>query len=56
MANNDQSEDIGKYARHPRRTAGGAMLIGTAVGAGMMAAKNRRNKSMMQKFMDRMNK
>jgi hypothetical protein len=56
MADNQQSEDIGKYARHPRRTAAGAILLGTALGAGMFAAKNRRGKTPMQKFMDRMNK
>jgi Spy/CpxP family protein refolding chaperone len=53
MADN-QIVDIGKYAKHPRRTAVGAMLIGTALGAGMMAAKNHRSKSPMQKFIDKM--
>ena len=47
----DQIEDLGKYARHPRRTAGTAFLIG--VGAGLMAAKMRKqNKSSLQKWMD----
>jgi hypothetical protein len=55
MADN-QSEDIGKYARHPRRTAAGAMLIGSAIGAGMMAAKKQRAKTPMQKFIDKMGK
>jgi hypothetical protein len=55
MAQN-QSDDMGKFARHPLRTMGGSMLMGASFGAGMMAAKNRRNKSMVQKFMDRMNK
>jgi hypothetical protein len=56
MADNQQSEDIGKYARHPRRTAAGAILLGTALGAGMFAAKNRRGKTPMQKFMEKMSK
>jgi hypothetical protein len=51
-----KSEDIGRYARHPRRTAAGAMLIGSAIGAGMMMKKNSRAKTPMQKFMDRMYK
>jgi uncharacterized membrane protein YidH (DUF202 family) len=55
MADN-QSDDIGKYARHPKRTAAGAMLIGTALGAGMMAAKKHQNQTPMQKFMNKMNK
>jgi hypothetical protein len=54
--NDIKSEDIGKYARHPKRTAAGAMLIGSAIGAGMMMKKNSRAKTPMQKFMDRMYK
>lgn len=53
MADN-QVQDLGKYARHPRRTAGAAFLIG--MGAGMMAAAktNHRPKSRVQKFMDQL--
>lgn len=53
MADN-QSEDLGKYARHPRRTAGAAFLMG--MGAGMMAAakRNHKPKSSVQKFMDQL--
>lgn len=53
MADN-QSENLGKYARHPRRTAGAAFLIG--MGAGMMAAakKSHRPKTGIQKFMDQL--
>jgi hypothetical protein len=51
----NNNDDIGKYARHPRRTAAGAMIIGTALGAGMMAAKKQAEKTPMQKMMDRFN-
>jgi hypothetical protein len=50
----DKIEDMGKYARHPRRTAGAAFLMGTALGAGMMVGKMKRNKTPFQKFMDRL--
>jgi hypothetical protein len=55
MADN-QSEDIGKFARHPLRTMGGAMMIGAAMGASLMAAKNQQSKTPMQKFMEKMSK
>jgi hypothetical protein len=55
MADN-QSSDIGSLARHPLRTMGGAALIGTALGMSLMSAKNRRDKTPMQKFMDKLNK
>jgi len=55
MNNQDEDVDIGKYARHPRRTAGGAFIIGSMIGASLMAAKKMRQKTAMQKFMDRMN-
>jgi len=48
-----QTEDIGKYARHPRRTAGTAFLMGTAIGASIMAAKMQKDKSSFQRFMDK---
>jgi hypothetical protein len=54
MANNE-SNDIGRFARHPLRTMGGAMMMGAGLGAGIMAAKNHRNKTPLQKFMDRIN-
>lgn len=56
MADNNKSEDLGKYARHPRRTAMGAFIIGSAIGASMMAAKKQREKNPIQKFMERMAK
>lgn len=52
----NKSEDIGKFARHPLRTMGGAMLVGTAFGMSLMAAKNHAAKTPMQKFMERMSK
>lgn len=55
MARN-RGEDIGKFARHPLRTMGGSLMAGAAIGAGMMAAKHQREKSPMQKLIDRMNK
>jgi formate/nitrite transporter FocA (FNT family) len=55
MADN-QREDIGKFARHPLRTMGGAMMVGAAMGASLMAAKNHQSKTPMQKFMEKMSK
>jgi hypothetical protein len=47
------AEDLGKYARHPLRTAGTAFLVG--IGAGMMASKARKhNRSALQKFFDQL--
>jgi hypothetical protein len=60
MANNkteDRGADLRNYAsRHPKRMNGGAMLVGTALGAGLMAAKQMRAKTPVQKFMDRLSK
>ena len=49
-----QKEQLGKYARHPMRTAGTAFLIGTAVGASMMAGMKDTHKSPIEKIMDRL--
>jgi hypothetical protein len=54
MADNVKEElnemaDNGKLSRHPVRTAGTAFLLG--IGAGMMAASMRKEKSSWQKFM-----
>ena len=38
----NQVEDIGRYARHPLRTAGGAFLIG--MGLSMMMSRFRGDK------------
>lgn len=49
------SEDIGKYARHPRKTAGAAFIMG--LGAGMIAAKfieEQKPKSGIQKIFDQL--
>jgi hypothetical protein len=51
----EQNDDIGMFARHPLRTMAGAMMVGASLGSGMMAAKNHRNKTPMQKLFDRMN-
>lgn len=54
--NRNTNEDIGKYARHPRRTAGTAFLMGTAIGAAFMAMKQKREKSFFDKIIDRFDK
>jgi hypothetical protein len=48
----NQNNDIGTYAKHPMRSAAGSMMIGTVIGAGLMAAKMRRDKTPAQKFLD----
>jgi hypothetical protein len=55
--NDTKSEDLRSYARkHPTRMNSGSMLVGTLLGATLVAVKNRRGKSQVQKFMDRLNK
>jgi hypothetical protein len=62
MANNqieDKKEEVRSYAsQHPRRMNGGAMLIGTLLGASLATVKVKRKKlaSPMQKFMEKMSK
>jgi hypothetical protein len=47
------AEDLGNYAaKHPRRMYSGMFIVGTALGASMMAAKKNRDKNALQKFMD----
>lgn len=53
MADNNQIEDIGKYARHPLRTMGMGFIVGTALGASMMAAKKNQEKNIVDKILDR---
>jgi hypothetical protein len=49
----ENSEDMGTYARrHPRRMYSGMFLVGTALGAGMMAAKKNRDRNTLQKLMN----
>lgn len=55
MADN-QNEDIGKYARHPLRTMGMGFIIGTALGASMMAAKKNQEKNVVDKIFDKFGK
>jgi hypothetical protein len=56
MANNkaqNAGEDMSNYAaRHPRRMWSGAFLMGTALGASLMAARKNHDKNALQKFMD----
>jgi hypothetical protein len=58
MADNQvNSDDMGKYAqKHPRRMASGMFLVGTAIGASLMAAKKNRDRNVVQKFMDQIGK
>jgi hypothetical protein len=54
---NLNGEDMGKYTqKHPRRMAGGMFLVGTAIGASLMAAKKNRDRNVVQKFMDQISK
>jgi hypothetical protein len=54
MADNKlDSDEMGTYAqKHPRRMASGMFLVGTAIGASLMAAKRNRDRSTLQKFMN----
>jgi hypothetical protein len=49
MANNksdNKGVNLGEYAaKHPRRMYSGMMALGTAIGAGIMAAKSRRDQN-----------
>jgi hypothetical protein len=45
------------YAKkHPRRMWSGAFIAGTALGAGLMAAKKNQDKNALQRFMDQLNR
>jgi hypothetical protein len=53
----EKMEDVRTYAsRHPRRMNGGAILFGTLLGASLATVKANKNKSPMQKFIDKMSK
>lgn len=55
--NNSNNETSASYAqRHPRRMASGMLLVGTALGASLMAAKKNRDRSTLQKLMDQINR
>ena len=60
MADNkakDATNHLGDYAaKHPRRMYSGMFVVGTALGASMMAAKKNRDKNALQKFMDQFNR
>jgi hypothetical protein len=49
------SEHLNNYAaRHPRRMYSTMLMVGTALGASLMAAKKNHDKSMVQKFLDQL--
>lgn len=48
---NQDSQDIGMFARHPLRTMGGAFLAGAAIGMGT-AGKRRHNRSALRRMLD----
>lgn len=46
-------EHLNNYAvRHPRRMYGTMFMVGTAIGASLMAAKKNHDKNALQKFLD----
>lgn len=49
-------KDRGSLSRHPLRTMAGAFAVGTAIGVGVSAAKHRRRKNSLQKFLDQIGK
>jgi hypothetical protein len=51
---NMPGEELGKYARHPLRTAGAAFLAGSVMGLGVMAAKKNQHRGSLQKFLDQL--
>jgi hypothetical protein len=53
MENNGNGN--GKSNSQSRLNAAGLLLVGTALGAGMMAAKKQAHKTPVQKMMDRLN-
>lgn len=60
MADNKADKAIqevnGYAARHPRRMYGSMLMLGTALGAGLMAAKKNHDKNALQKLMDQISK
>jgi hypothetical protein len=51
------ADELSDYsARHPRRMWSGMFLVGTALGASLMAAKKNRDRSAVQKFLDQIGK
>jgi hypothetical protein len=49
----DAKENLNNYAsRHPRRMWSSMFLMGTALGATIMAAKKNHDKNAFQRFMD----
>jgi hypothetical protein len=58
MADNKvNSEEMNSYARkHPRRMYSGMFIMGTALGASLMAAKKSRDRNALQKLMDQISR
>lgn len=51
------ADEMSDYAsRHPRRMWSGAFLAGTAIGAGLMAAKKNHDKNALHRFIDNLGK
>jgi hypothetical protein len=56
---NNKSNYLGDYAaKHPRRMYSGMLALGTMIGAGMMAAKGRRDRDNdpIHKLLDKLNR
>lgn len=49
-----EKDSMGRYARHPLRTAGTAFLAGALFGVSMMGARGSQQKSGLQKFIDQL--
>jgi hypothetical protein len=56
MPNNesDNLEDRSYSQRHPVRMASGMLMLGATLGASLMAAKKKQEKSSLQKFLDQL--
>jgi hypothetical protein len=51
------ADDVSSYAaRHPRRMYSTMLMVGTALGASVMAAKKNHDKNALQKFIDNINR
>jgi hypothetical protein len=49
----EKAEEMNNYAaKHPRRMYSSLFMLGTAIGAGLMAAKKNHDKNALQKFID----
>ena len=55
MANIEADLNRSYTQKHPLRMLSSALMVGTALGASLMAAKKNREKGSLQKFMDNVN-